>query len=873
MTNFEYAISVIVPVYNVEQYLRSCLDSLLAQTIEHEQMEVLLINDGSTDSSPDICREYEHFFPSIRIFSQENMGVSAARNVGIKNARGRYIAFLDSDDTLEPQSLKKIVDFFDNHYNEVDLVTYYDRYFINGKEVSPHLKYKYLTKTGIYDLKKDIFAFQLRLSIAFKNKGKENILFSEDISFQEDQKFCCELLLDNLKIGYVKEAVYNYMRNDSGLVATASYPLYSFENSIRFFEEIFSKFDEVPEYYQALYFHDISWKFAESVLFPYHYEESKLKDAKNRIFQLLDKVSNHVIMSYPSMDNYQKLFWIRQKAARNETLIFKPNQIRLLDGVNKLYERQNIEIILKRVMVRRKKLKLVGYFKSPFFSYTDDYKLLLRINGEYEELPYISASSSYYKGKEKTDTFWTLIFEREIEEYTQIEFFVEFSGIIYETTFWNGSTTPFYKGFTKEYSAGELKIKQIKCGFELTPLNGVSADVEVSDSIRKCTNNVSDSEIKQIRNIYRPSQKRIWLYYDNNTVMKDNGYYQFISDIDKDDGVERYYVHTYHDRDDSSLYDNKIQPYVVEFGCLRHKLLFLDAEKILTSFIETESIVPFPTNRSYQICDIFNAEIIYLQHGILHAHLPWYYTPIGVSVDKVVISSYFEQTNFVSIYGFRKEDLIPTGMARYDYISKNKIPEKRKILFAPSWRSYLIGGIKEGNQKRTGNDAKFMNSDYFKNISEFLSNSRLKDKLQEDNIELWVKLHPNFLSTYGHLINFESNNVILAPPNVQLNEFSLFITDFSSFVFDYAYLGRPIMYFVPDYLQFISGMNRYRELDLPWEEAFGNLTKDPESAVEEIFRIIDNNFVADKVFKERMDSFYLPMDNSAEGLYQYLKNN
>lgn len=75
MENYKYKVSVIVPVYNVENYLRDCLDSLLAQTIDHNQMEVLLINDGSTDSSLDICYEYAQSHFIFKVFTQENAGV------------------------------------------------------------------------------------------------------------------------------------------------------------------------------------------------------------------------------------------------------------------------------------------------------------------------------------------------------------------------------------------------------------------------------------------------------------------------------------------------------------------------------------------------------------------------------------------------------------------------------------------------------------------------------------------------------------------------------------------------------------------------------------------------------------------------------
>lgn len=92
-------ISVIVPVYNVEPYLRKCLDSILAQT--YQDLEILIIDDGSTDGSGKICDEYKQD-ERVRVFHTENHGLSAARNLGLDNATGDWIGFVDSDDWIEP---------------------------------------------------------------------------------------------------------------------------------------------------------------------------------------------------------------------------------------------------------------------------------------------------------------------------------------------------------------------------------------------------------------------------------------------------------------------------------------------------------------------------------------------------------------------------------------------------------------------------------------------------------------------------------------------------------------------------------------------------------------------------------------------------
>lgn len=100
------SITIIVPVYNVEQYLRQCMDSILNQT--YQEIEVLLVNDGSTDASDEICREYAERDNRIRYFVKENGGLSDARNYALDRATGEYVTFVDSDDFLMEQALEKL---------------------------------------------------------------------------------------------------------------------------------------------------------------------------------------------------------------------------------------------------------------------------------------------------------------------------------------------------------------------------------------------------------------------------------------------------------------------------------------------------------------------------------------------------------------------------------------------------------------------------------------------------------------------------------------------------------------------------------------------------------------------------------------------
>ena len=100
-------VSIIVPVYNCEAYIRRCIESILRQT--YRNVEVILINDGSTDQSENICREYQKQDKRIRLYNQENQGVSVSRNYGLSVAEGEFIQFVDGDDSILDNMTQELV--------------------------------------------------------------------------------------------------------------------------------------------------------------------------------------------------------------------------------------------------------------------------------------------------------------------------------------------------------------------------------------------------------------------------------------------------------------------------------------------------------------------------------------------------------------------------------------------------------------------------------------------------------------------------------------------------------------------------------------------------------------------------------------------
>ena len=110
-------ISIIIPIFNAEKYLEKCLISVIQQT--YVNLEIILINDGSTDNSLNICQQIQQQDKRIRIINQENKGASIARLKGIKQAKGKYLSFVDSDDLIEPDYIEQLVTAIEKHQTAI----------------------------------------------------------------------------------------------------------------------------------------------------------------------------------------------------------------------------------------------------------------------------------------------------------------------------------------------------------------------------------------------------------------------------------------------------------------------------------------------------------------------------------------------------------------------------------------------------------------------------------------------------------------------------------------------------------------------------------------------------------------------------------
>lgn len=214
-------ISVIVPVYNVEKYLNECIDSILSQT--YENFELLLIDDGSTDTSSEICKSYLEKDSRIRYFRKENGGLSDARNYGIERANGEYITFIDSDDYIEKTYLEVLVNEITSNQSDVAVVNYVrvDEKGVTSYDIVPG---KDLILTGLEALK-NIF-YQNCISVSANAKLYKKEIF-KDIKFPkgklyEDISTIPFIFLKAKKIAYSSQVLYKY-RIRSGSITESDF--------------------------------------------------------------------------------------------------------------------------------------------------------------------------------------------------------------------------------------------------------------------------------------------------------------------------------------------------------------------------------------------------------------------------------------------------------------------------------------------------------------------------------------------------------------------------------------------------------------------------------------------------------------------------
>lgn len=208
-------VSIIVPVFNREKELDRCLSSIINQSFK--DLDIILIDDGSTDCSPQLCDKYSDKYNMVRVFHNSNMGVSETRNFGLRNAKGDYICFIDSDDYVDEKYIEKLYTSITSGDYNVSICDYYE--VIDTEKILCRLPYNKIDINSS-KLLNDILYSRTRNSFCWGRMWKKDIITStfKNIGYCEDTVFNVEnLAVPDISVSYVKEPLYYYVRHKNSI--------------------------------------------------------------------------------------------------------------------------------------------------------------------------------------------------------------------------------------------------------------------------------------------------------------------------------------------------------------------------------------------------------------------------------------------------------------------------------------------------------------------------------------------------------------------------------------------------------------------------------------------------------------------------------
>lgn len=238
-------LSIIVPIYNGEKYVRNCITSLISQNLSNDEYEIIFINDGSIDKSTDIIEEYMTNHKNIRLISVKNGGQSKARNIGIQNAKGKYLFFVDADDYISEYSISNVL--YKALDNNLDMI-FFDLKLVNNDDV----------KKCNYDEDKDLYIQDGINYFADNNVNNgpwhffisKKFIDDNDLTFVEgrlceDGMFLVSTIFNAKKVAYTHTDVYRYVVRENSTTSKKSK-----EHLYKMIEDFLFAIDYINKYYK-----------------------------------------------------------------------------------------------------------------------------------------------------------------------------------------------------------------------------------------------------------------------------------------------------------------------------------------------------------------------------------------------------------------------------------------------------------------------------------------------------------------------------------------------------------------------------------------------------------------------------------------------
>lgn len=372
--DYDFKFSVVMPIYNVEEYLAEAIDSLIDQSIGFEEnVELIIVDDGSPDNSKDIALEYKEKYPeNIKFYSKSNGGQASAFNLALKYIEGKYVSFLDSDDVLSSNALLEVYDFFEEHYDEIDLVSLPVVFF--ERRTGDHvLNYKFKS-TRVIDLIENPHNPQLGIASSFiKSESLKGLEFDTELISGYDSLMVNKVLLSKKKYGVISSSTYYYRKrlNSTSIIDNYKTDKKFFTHTLKnldvclidFYKE---KLGCVPKFIQYVIAYNVQWYYGISD-FPDDFTKEEINEFWETLYNILSYIDEDVINdSRIIKKNYVRYFlmYLKNQKEFHIDTIDEEGEVYLKTGDFIINNLHNHGIYIDSLRIENNLLRILGTFTS-----------------------------------------------------------------------------------------------------------------------------------------------------------------------------------------------------------------------------------------------------------------------------------------------------------------------------------------------------------------------------------------------------------------------------------------------------------------------------------------------------------------------------
>ena len=893
MDKNKYYFSVVMAVYNVEPYLREAVESLLHQTIGFSHIQLIMVDDGSTDRSGKICDAYKKKYPeNIVVVHKKNGGVSSARNEGLKFVQGRYLNFMDSDDKFAQDAFEKVYRFFIRNEKKTDVVAVPMKFF-EGQTGDHIQNYKFSLEQDILDLFAKPDVINLSASSSFVcTKSTVGLSFDTRLKNAEDAKYMMSVLLSKMSLGLVHDTTYWYRKRangDGSAIQTIQDKYEWYIPYLHFFAEwaldtAIQIYGSIPKFVQYEVMYDLQWKFRKTKLPEKVLTPDEQKEYQELLFGILNRIDDDMILDQKNIGIDLKLYLLEKKHGQAPVVryLYQENcNVGLIKNSRQESGAvQDIELTFDEASVcRMSQFRTVldfvhldcmtgmctieGYHVIPSIDKLN-IKPALLVNGKTiacEEvdrsrwagmclgIPFnkiIGFKGNFKLSDHKIQTIPALCIDNITIERSNISV-----GSFFPVCDTYKNSYAIAGGYMISLNQGALLLEKAPGLIKTTVL-----EFRFLTEIWK-KNLLGGRKAFLGRICYhvakRLKRKKLWLISDRIMKADDNGEALFCYLMkNRLDGVKVVFAVS---KDCPDYARIKRIGLCVDAMSFPHKMLHLLCDVNISSAAEAVTINPFYGHHD-ALRDILQKHFVFLQHGITKDDISGWLNRYNKDISGFVTAALPERQSLLDGAYYYPENVIwKTGFPRYDRLYHN---ECRKITLMPTWREYLMGRLDE----RTGQwtlSSNFTDSEYFHFYDGLINSQRLLSALEKAGYTLQFFPHPNL---QPHIGTFHKNQrVQFLPLHTAYRdvyaESSLVITDYSSAVFDFSYLRKPVIYCQFDKGDFFKGQHAYMKGYFDYErDGFGEVAYDLDSTIDLIIEYTTNGCQLKDIYEDRINSFF-----------------